>query len=286
MCRLEKDYHLEMRLLFVLASLTTAIMAQGLNQEALTQWRAGYEENLRAPQGWLSLAGLIWLHDGKNAIPLPARCTVDSFTVAFQDGKASVHVKKTATVTLNGTAITEAPLTLDESLIETCGVTSTFIRRGERFGIRTRDPEAQTRHDFHGLQWYAPDVKFRVRATWHPYAPPQSIPITNVLGDTSPEPCPGYAEFALAGHTYRLEPIIEGPELFFLFRDETSKDQTYGSGRFLKAAMPKDGFVILDFNRAYNPPCAYTNLATCPLPPRQNRLATKIEAGEKRYGAH
>jgi len=177
-------------------------------------------------------------------------------------------------------------MVLDRSLKEICGVSVTLIQRGTRFGLRLRDPEAETRRDFRGLDWFAINDRYRVRAEWHPYKPAKQIPIINVLGDTQNEPCPGYAEFVLGGESYRLEPAVEDGELFFMFRDGTSSDLTYGSGRFLKASMPSGGRVELDFNRAYNPPCAYTDFATCPLPPKQNRLAVRIQAGEKRYGTH
>ena len=234
-------------------------------------WRSDYEAGLRAAQGWLSLAGLYWLKPGLNAVPLPARCGGRQLAVTFRDGRAS---------------LASGEMVLDQNVEDACGVSLMFIRRGERFGIRMRDPLAETRRDFHGLTWYPEDEKCRVRAGWHAYVPVKKIPITNVLGDTQDEECPGYAQFELGGITYRLEPTVEDGKLFFMFRDGTSADATYGSGRFLKAEMSVDGFVELDFNRAYNPPCAYTAFATCPLPPRQNRMPVRVEAGEKRYGSH
>ncbi len=239
------------------------------------QWRADYEAGLRAPEGWLSLAGLIWLHTGPNTVELPSHCGGKNLNIDFRDGHATLHAPAGAT-----------ELTLDKSMLEPCGVSATFIKRGERYGIRLRDPEAVTRREFHGLKWFAIDDKYRVRAVWHPYQPAKLIPITNILGDTESEPSPGYAEFVLEGKTYKLEPTIEDGLLFFMFRDLTASNLTYGSGRFLKAAMPTGDSVILDFNRAYNPPCAYTEFATCPVPPRQNRMALRVEAGQQRYAAH
>ena len=116
---------------------------------------------------------------------------------------------------------------------------------------------------------------------------PRKIPILNVLGQTEPSECPGYAEFQLGGKQLRLYPIFEEPgskELFYIFRDETSGKETYGAGRFLYSDLPKDGKVVLDFNKAYNPPCSFTPYATCPLPPPENRMTVRIEAGEKKYG--
>ena len=239
------------------------------------QWRANYELSLKAPEGWLSLAGLAWLRPGVNAVELPAHCGGKNLKIDFHDGHATLEEPAGTT-----------ELTLDKSMVQTCGTSTTFIKRGERYGIRLRDPEAATRRDFNGLKWFPINDKYRVRAAWHPYQPAKLIPITNILGDTADESSPGYAEFALDGRTYKLEPTMEDGLLFFMFRDLTASDLTYGSGRFLKAPMPSGDSVILDFNRAYNPPCAYTEFATCPLPPRQNRMAVRVEAGQQRYAAH
>ena len=120
-------------------------------------------------------------------------------------------------------------------------------------------------------------------------AEPRQTPILNMIGQTEENESPGYAVFQLKGKQYHLRPILEEPgakELFYIFRDETAAKETYGAGRFFYSDMPKDGKVVLDFNKAYNPPCAFTPYATCPLPPAENRLAVRIEAGEKRYGNH
>lgn len=258
----------------------------GDTPQSTDRWRADYEASLKAPDGWLSLAGLTWLHNGMNAIMLPPHCGGKGFSVEFHDGRAMLHPEPDTPVTVNGEKAGKVELALDKSVVEYCGTSATFIKRGDRYGIRLRDPEAKTRREFHGLKWFPVNDKYRVRATWHPYQPPKLIPITNVLGDTQDEPSPGYAEFQLEGKTYKLEPTVEDNLLFFMFRDLTSSDLTYGSGRFLKAAMPVGNTVTLDFNRAYNPPCAYTDFATCPLPPKQNRLPVRISAGQQRYGAH
>ncbi|HWB33394.1 MAG TPA: DUF1684 domain-containing protein, partial [Acidobacteriaceae bacterium] len=144
---------------------------------------------------------------------------------------------------------------------------------------------------FHGLQWYAPDSAYRVTARWIPYHPPQIEKIATVLGTTLNMPAPGVAEFLLKGKVYLLEPVLEGGDathLFFILRDETASTTTYGGGRFLTTGLPDHGLahpgsLTLDFNQLYNPPCAYTPYATCPLPPNKNRLPVPIEAGEQRY---
>jgi uncharacterized protein (DUF1684 family) len=123
-----------------------------------------------------------------------------------------------------------------------------------------------------------------VVARWEPSNPPTEIAVPNVLGEVERSPSPGTAVFTIGGKEYRLTPVLEGdsPELFFIFGDETNRTETYGAGRFLYAEPAKDGKVILDFNRAYNPPCAFSAFATCPLPPKPNRLALRVDAGEKR----
>ena len=158
------------------------------------------------------------------------------------------------------------------------------IHRGPKLGIRMRDPASQFRRDFHGLDYFPVSEEYRVTARF--VAEPRRIPIANVLGQTTPMESPGYVVFRLHGQQLRLYPVFEAPatSLFFVFRDQTSGKETYGAGRFLDAGLPRDGQVVLDFNKAYNPPCAFTPYATCPLPPQENRLAVAIAAGEKTYG--
>ena len=155
----------------------------------------------------------------------------------------------------------------------------------------SRTAKAPARVQFHGLKWYAPNESYRVQAKWIPYNPPHQVPVPTILGTEIVSEVPGAAEFTLDGKTWRLEPILESPEdkdLFFIFRDTTSKSETYGAGRFLYTPLPDHGLaqpgeVVLDFNRAENPPCAYTPYATCPLPVPQNRLPIPIPAGQQRY---
>jgi uncharacterized protein (DUF1684 family) len=268
------------------------LMAAGSGDyvKSIEGWRTAYEQGLKAPDGWLSVAGLFWLKEGANRvgsaegneIRLPSRCARELGVIEFHEGRATFHPKAGAPVTELKDDHGQTP-----DVVQAGNVSLTVIRRGKRFGIRLRDPEAETVLGFQGGQWFPVNPAYRVRAVWHAYDAPKTIPITNVLGDTEGEPSPGYAQFKLNGKEYRLDPVVEDPgELFFLFRDATSAHETYGAGRFLKAAMPKDGTVELDFNKAYNPPCAYIAFATCPLPPRQNHMDARVEAGQKRYGSH
>jgi len=163
------------------------------------------------------------------------------------------------------------------------------IERGGRHALRVKDSESAQRRSFRGLEWYPVREDLRIRARFTPYDPPKKIPIANVLNTVEPMPSPGYVTFHLGGRQLRLDPVLEEPdakELFFIFKDTTAGKDTYPAGRFLYAEMPKDGQVVLDFNKAYSPPCAFTSFATCPLPPRQNRLDVRIEAGEKKPSGH
>jgi len=177
------------------------------------------------------------------------------------------------------------------SKITTGTVTITIIHRSERYGLRIKDSKAPARTQFHGLRWYPPDETYRVQAKWIPYNPPHQVAIPTILGTEVKSDVPGAAEFTLDGKMLRLEPILESPdekELFFILRDTTSTTETYGAGRFLYTPLPDHGLaepgeLVLDFNRAQNPPCAYTPYATCPLPPPQNRLPIAIPAGQQRY---
>ncbi len=162
------------------------------------------------------------------------------------------------------------------------------IKRARGYAIRLRDLNAPARKDFHGLAYYPVDPSWRIEARYVLYDPPKRVPIPSVIGTVDTLSAPGYVEFEREGRSYRLDPASEsaGEDLFLIFKDATSGDGTYPPGRFLYADPPVDGVVILDFNRAVNPPCAYTAFATCPLPPPQNALALAVTAGEKMVPGH
>ena len=256
----------------------------------IADWRSRHEAGLRGPNGWLSVAGLFWLHEGPNVLGsdphsdavLPETAPQRAGILNFHEGKVRFEP---ADATFAGK---RGPLRMDvdgrPDVIEIAGVSLTIIRRGERTGVRMRDPNAATRRNFAGLKWFPTDGAWRITARWTAYPEPRTIAITNVLGMTDQEPAPGYAEFTVRGQKLRLEPVLEDKQLFFIFKDHTSGRSTYGAGRFLYADLPKDGDVTLDFNKAENPPCAFTAFATCPLPPKQNAMAAAIEAGEMNFG--
>lgn len=259
--------------------LAMTLTAASQYQSEIERWRQDRAASLKAEGGWLSLAGLFWLQDGANpfgraaAIALPDG-PPQAGTFDLHDGKV--------TVTMDGT--TRAVRPDSDDVVKVGRLSLYVIERGGKFGIRVKDPRSPARQGFHGLDYFPANEAYRVTARW--VAEPRQIPILNVLGQTEPAECPGYAVFQLQGKEMRLYPILEEPdakELFFIFRDQTAGKETYGAGRFLYSAMPKDGLVVLDFNKAYNPPCSFTPYATCPLPPPENKLQVRIEAGEKKY---
>ena len=263
-------------------------------REEIGKWRANYEENLKRDNSWLTLAGLFWLKEGdnrfgagsENDFVFPEGSAPESAgTFVFHDGKTRVRLKPGVQVLLNGRPIlSETALKPDSSgepdRLTLGHLSMIVIHRGSRYAIRLWDNGSTVRRDFRGSRWFPLAESYRIAAKFTSYRQPRMIPILNILGDTEPSPSPGYAEFELNGKPCRLEPLLEGDHLFFIFKDATSGKQTYPAGRFLYTAMPKGGKVILDFNQSENPPCAFTAYATCPLPPRQNHLPVAIEAGE------
>jgi uncharacterized protein (DUF1684 family) len=273
------------RSLTILAAGTLLAASYRLETE---KWRADYEAALRQPGGWLSVAGLFWLHEGDNVVGSDAQSDI-----VLPDGtprRAGVFLFHKGVATFKPASGPAQAMKPDDpgppDVVRIGSVALTVINRGDKTGVRLRDPNAPARLHFTGCQWFPIDGAWRVKARWVAYAEPKKIAIINILGMTDQEPSPGYAEFALLGKTLRLEPVLEDDHLFFMLKDLTAGKSTYAAGRFLYAAMPKDGAVELDFNKAENPPCAFTAFATCPLPPKQNWLPVAIEAGEKKYGNH
>jgi len=259
-----------------------ALFAATAFQSEVADWRKAREAGLRRDGGWLTVTGLFWLREGPNRFGKEA-----SNEIVLPDGPA-----RAGEFTLRNGKVTaamggrERELRPDSDDVLKVGRLSLFvIQRGDRVGIRLKDPDSPYLRQFHGLEYFPAVEAYRITAKF--VSEPRKIPIVNVLGQTDQEDCPGYAAFRLHGQDVRLYPVLEEPdakELFFIFRDQTSGKETYAAGRFLYSDLPRDGKVVLDFNKAYNPPCAFTPYATCPLPPKENRLSVRVEAGEKKYG--
>ena len=284
---------------FAILTLAAGVLAgdQAPNgyQASIDRWRQDREARLKADGGWLTVAGLFWLKDGVNsagssstsAIVVP-RVPAHVGDFDFEGGKTTFKADPAVEVNVNGKPATTASLRSDSDAggpdqVTVGRLTMFVIHRGARYAIRLKDLDSEFRGSFKGLHWYPVREDYRVTARWVAYDKPHNIAVPNILGETEQEPSPGYAVFTLHGHEYRLDPVLEGNQLFFIFRDQTSGKETYGSGRFLYTDLPKEGKVVLDFNKAYNPPCAFTPYATCPLPPKQNRLAVRLDAGELNY---
>jgi len=265
-------------------------------QKDVEAWRAHRAERLKAPDGWLTLAGLYWLTDGNNDVSLPSKPPVPAQFV-LQNGK--VDLQPNPSLTIEGKPVSAAVALNNDTepkptVVRTGTLSFVAIRRedathGPRFGIRVRDTDAEARKHFLGLEYFPVDPGARVEARFEPYNPPKKIPITNVLGMTSDEVSPGALVFTLQGQEFRIDPILEQGETdyFIIFKDATSGKETYAAARYVYAHPPdKNGMTVIDFNKAYNPPCAFTPFATCPLPPPQNHLTLRVDAGEKTFGPH
>jgi uncharacterized protein (DUF1684 family) len=278
-------------LLICLAACRTEAVAQQTNDRDFEQWRTQRRTRLLSDEGWLSLVGLFWLKEGSNEIALPAH---PPFTARFALQNGQVTLAPNARLGVKSPTPLRDDTDPNGPTVMRAGTLSfQAIKRGDvagnRFGIRVKDSESEARKNFKGLDYFPFNPALRVSAHFERYQPARKIPITNVLGMTSDEISPGALVFTINGKTFRIDPILEQGEkdLFIIFKDATSGKETYGAARYLYAHPPDaSGNTIVDFNKSYNPPCVFTPYATCPLPPLQNRLPIRVEAGEKKYAGH
>lgn len=286
--------------LAVAGSSSLCAPARGAGHPDYTSERAARVKDLTQPYGWLSLTALKWLKPGITTVGSAADNALvlagaPAHLATFEEKAGKVTVTTAApSLTLHGRPLT--PGTVIGSGEDTDSALSSgrlrlwvIDRSGQRY-LRVKNPEASTLKRFHGLTWYPPDEHFRIQAHWIPDTPPHVLHVTNEIGQVSPVTIPGHVEFELNGTKQTLIPIEADSKdgLWFVFRDETYRQATYGGGRFLTTDVPSNGLdhpgtVILDFNEAVNPPCAYSPFATCPLAPREARLPIAVPAGEKRY---
>lgn len=260
--------------------------------QSFEKWKAEQIDDLK--QNWLPLAGLYWLKPGvnsfgaapENAVVFPkGPAHAGEFDLEGKD--VTVKLLPDAHATLAGAPLTTAKLAPDisghASLVEMGTLRFHVIVRGERVGIRLKDLESASVANFKGLMFYPLDLNYRVTAAWEPSDGKKTIDVPNVLGDVTAVPVAGTVVFKINGQEQRLTALGGNPStgLSFVFNDLTAKSDTYPGGRFLDSDPVTSGTVTLDFNRAYNPPCAVTPYATCPLAPKENRLAVAIPAGEK-----
>lgn len=266
-------------------------------------WRTDRDNQMRASTSWLTIAGLFWLEEGDNSfgtasenkIKLPSS-SAPPYAGIFNlnKGKITVVANKDTELKVGGKKIKEMLLKGDNSgkpdIVELNDFRMWVIKRGNRYAIRLRDLNNPAYKDYMGLDFFPPSKKYKIEASFFPYASAKKVSISTVIGTKIEMISPGYVKFTLEGQEHRLEAFggaAQNKKLFFIFKDETNGKETYEASRFMVADILENGKVNLNFNRAYNPPCAYTPYATCPLPPAQNYLKVRIEAGEKKYpGEH
>ena len=257
-------------------------------------WRETREVNLASDGGWLTIAALHFLHEGANSFgssPLndfvlpegPKRVGV----FELRGREVFLHTEEGQAVNVNGTPITTTRLFPTESIRQdvTVGNLTFWIHySGDRLAVRMSDPNSDILRNFRGLKWFPVNERYRVPARFIPHDSPTTVKLPNILGDIEEFTSHGSVELTVTGRKIKMLSIHSGEQLWFIFRDLTSGVETYPAARFLYAPAPgEDGWTEVDFNRAYNPPCAFNPYTTCPLPPAPNRLDFRVEAGELAY---
>jgi uncharacterized protein len=261
-------------------------------------WQRGRDMELRDPNGWLTLAGLFWLSPGRNTfgsdagndIVFPAQKAAPRLGTFVLDGdKVTVEIAPGVDVRHEDESVARIVMKDDMSgeptILRHRSLSWLILRRGDQIGVRLRDGESPALTRFTGVPTFPTDPAWRLEAVLEPYNPPKTILIPTVLGTINPTPSPGALCFEVDGEPYRLDAqATAGGGFSLIFADATSGVETYSGGRFLRVnPVDATGRTIIDFNRAYNPPCIFTPYATCPRPPQQNRLPIPIRAGERTY---
>ncbi len=281
------------------AAAATAAPSPAAYRQQIEAWRQERVAGLKKEDGWLTLIGLYWLHSGANRfgsdplnhIILPAKVPPHAGSLVLEGTTVKLAPWKGVTLLADGKPAKEG-MTLrtdaggKPTVVQLGSISFYVIQRDDKLGVRIKDKASPLLASFKGLDNYPLSPDWRVVARFEP-AKDKKIAIANVLGQVTDQASPGSVVFDWRGKTYRLDALGDQDGLFLIFGDQTNGKETYGAGRFLETDAPKGGKVVVDFNRAYNPPCAFTAFATCPLPPQQNKLAVKVEAGEKKFaGGH
>ncbi len=267
-----------------LPTLATEISPEAAHRAAVDAWHAARLQRLRAPDGWLSLVGLHWVEEGEHSFGTANDNDIVIATGPAHFGKVSLSdgVLRILPAADSGVAAPAADATRIDIVAGRSSIE--LLTRGDRRGLRVRDSEAKTRTGFVGIDRYPVNFKWRVEAHFEPHVAGTTMDIANVTGSLDPTGNPGVLHFEFDGKPYSLE-ALDGDEkqLFLIIADRTSGKDTYGAGRFIYIDKPVDGKAIIDFNHAYNPPCAFTAFSTCPLPPPENRLDLAVTAGERKH---
>ncbi len=282
----------------VVAGQTRDAGTDGDYTAGIDEWHQGREDRLRRETGWLSLVGLHPLDEGDNTFGSsenntmqfpsgPERAGVitrkgDTFTLVMLSGEATIDDASVTNAVLLSDAADDGPTQVDVGRFNFY-----VIQRGDKVLLRVKDRESEVRKRFTGIDRYPVQSDWRIVADYERYIPPKKVIVPDVLGHNNEEECHGAIVFEWQGSTHRLEPLgMWDDELFLVFADETSGRDTYGGGRFVYTGIPENGKVVVDFNKAYNPPCVFTPYATCPLPSPDNVLPFPVTAGEKNWGHH
>ncbi|MEE3203028.1 MAG: DUF1684 domain-containing protein [Acidobacteriota bacterium] len=279
--------------LTVFLAAATTVIAQDYETE-INLWRTDREARLTAEDGWLTVAGLFFLTEGTSSFgksPLNDIVLTSGPEMAglftLRDGSISVEALKGQTLSVDGKDVGSAtlwPFEGNEPPTVTIGALTLFGHySGDRLAIRMRDRDSEIRRDFTGLRWFSPDESYRVRGTFIPHEEPRIVELPNILGDVETFRSSGAVKLTVHGQELTMTTIDSGNRLWFIFRDLTSGKETYPAARFLYAPAPQEGTTVVDFNQAYNPPCAFNPHTTCPHPPLENRRPIRIEAGELDY---
>ncbi len=263
----------------------------------IDKWHAKRLEEVKAPNGWLNLIGLYWLEPGVNTFGTGADNDIVFLNTSLP-AKAGQFLLKGDTVTLiaeKGVLIKSASDTISNAVVfhadaklnkvlEFGTIRWNIIKRDDKIGVRVRDLASKTVTDFKGVERFPVDINWHLPARFEKGDSLRTIEVTNIIGQTVTQPSPGTIIFTVNDVEYRLDAMDDKDEYFIVFADFTTGHETYAGGRFIYVRKPDaDGNTIIDFNKAYNPPCVFSHFATCPLPPAQNRLKLKVTAGERAY---
>ena len=294
------------RLIVLLSTtlLATSALAADLQAEhaSIQKWRTERVQELTSDTGWLTLVGLFWLGPGENTFGRASSNTIaldhpnladSAGTFVLEGDKVTFTAKPGSGITHGGEPVTTLDMVSDAkespTVVSSGSLRFFIIERAGKFAVRVRDVASARRREFRGLQYFPISTDWVLDARFKPYEPHRTIRIVNILGMEEDMDSPGAVIFTRNGQEVRLDAVLDGAgatDLFIMFADGTSGHDTYGAGRFLHVPFATNGKTTVDFNEAYNPPCAFNHFATCPLPPFQNRMTLKVTAGEKNYAQH
>lgn len=287
------------KVLFAILLFLTLLSQRSESSENYEKWQKTRLESLTKPHSWLSLVAMEWLYPGDNTIGSGPENSIKLTSGPKQLGRFILQVDNSirfVPAEMNQITVNNQPVTKPIDVypdthpqgptVFQVATYEFYVVDRKKMALRIKDSEAETRLNFQGLNYFPEQVSYRINANFIPYRPAKTIQTVNVMGQLYDEPSPGRLEFTLNGQKLSLDAFDGGDSYYLVFGDKTNGRTTYGPGRFLysEGLANEEGQVELDFNKAYNPPCAFTAYSTCTLPPLQNRLNTEIKAGEKKYG--